>query len=397
MDFAGFLERRGITLGQIVDEVRRAVRLRPGDILFLSGSLAEGLGNDQSDIDLILITDREDISFTSLSDVLLPVDTCVIEVAVKRLPAVDALIERFAKWSQNPRETRSAFAFNDHERKLLHRIISGQGLYGDDALTRLSERINAANLARHRLDWASHFTRNLQVDLAGFRSVGDYQSLLFAAGELLGHTIDALLAAHGYTNHISKWRARQLMQLPHDWETLMPGRRTGLSALDRYLSLYRTPTELARREVFAYALRIAAFARVVVPWAECRLLGQTMPALPSMTTSARPDGIRLPHLDLNVAVLRDGDRFLLLRLNAGRAVEISHEMWALLCLFDGATPAALAKKYAGELLGKRKGPHVFDEVTALVRHAELQAVDILDNPPIRRVLTSRKRRNRGTH
>ncbi len=116
-----------------------------------------------------------------------------------------------------------------------------------------------------------------------------------------------------------------------------------------------------------------------------------------MTTSVRRDGIRLPHLDLNVAVLRDSGRFLLLRLDAGHAVEISHEMWGLLCLFDGDTPAALAKKYAGELRGRVKGPNVFGEVTALVRHADLEAVDILYDPPIRRVLTSKGRRNRGTH
>ncbi len=385
-----FLERHGITLRLILDEAHAAIRLVPGDVLFLCGSLIEGLGNEQSDVDLYLLTSRRDITFNSLNDVILLVGPCLVEVRVKQYSAVEALVGRAVEWSRQPRDARAAFDFSEEERKFLHRLRSGRPLYGGDDFERLQGRLNLVDLARHRLDWACHLARNLQIDLAGLRSEGDAYTMLFAAQELLGHTIDGLLAGHGYTNPAWKWRVRQLAALPDDWEQDLPGRHTGLSAPDRYLSLHRPPADAEPRAILEYGLRIVAFSRCVLPWAERQRLGANAHHPPLAAGHGAPgSGERLPHLDLNVAVLYHEGRFELARLNSSEpSVEISPETWLLLSLFDGETSYAEAVSFTERLFGEGRGRETMDGLLAFVRYANFEAGDILDEQALGRLLAA---------
>lgn len=387
MELFDFLNRQGISLDDVVEQAKASLYLTASDVLFACGSLIEGLGNDKSDLDLILITGRQDIPFTSLNDVALIVGGCVIDVRVILRPDLEELLRRFNHWSEQPRQTRLARQFAIDDRKLLHRLRSGYVLFGDEDFGRLQDRINYLDLARHKLDWACYFASTIQVDLAGFRSAGDQYSMLFAAQELLGHVMDALLAAYQHTNPSCQWRARLLTNLPSEWESELPGRPTGLSPREQYLSLHRAPTALTASVILDHALRIVAFLRRLLPSAEYRLLSPSLPSLlPAQSIKSESDW-PLPHLDLDVTVRYRQDRFELLRLNGpGQIFTLSPREYSLLCLFDGETPRAYAVNYAERLWGVGRGSALVEEMLALVRYGKFEAQPFIDEHILNSIL-----------
>src|SRR5262245_44088896 len=111
MNLSAALSCRGADLDQLLFQAKASLGLTSGDVLFACGSLVEGLGNKQSDIDLILITSREDIAFSSLEDVFFLVGQCLVDVSVKQWVDVDSLLHRFDRWSHGPRDSRGALEF----------------------------------------------------------------------------------------------------------------------------------------------------------------------------------------------------------------------------------------------------------------------------------------------
>lgn len=398
MNLQEYTRQHNITIEAIVAQVDVAIRLAAEDVLFAAGSLVEGLGNAKSDLDLFLLTCRQDIQFTSLNDVTVIVGKCVVDIRVVQLSVVDSLLQRFDQWAKMPRQPRRAFEFTEDERKLLHRIRCGQVLHGAEPFGRLRSRLDFRELARHKLDWSRHLANTLQIDLAGFRSAGDACSMMFVAQELLALTIDGLLAAHGDTNPNWKWRCRLLGRLPSDLELRLPGRPTGLSPTERFLSLHQPPRRVVLHEVVNYSLRIVAFSRTILPWAEFMLLApehEVVPAVP-LTQPDDVGGPYLPHLDLDVAVeFREGS-FEVRRLNEpGQRFLLSPRAYSLFCLFDGETPRAYALRYAERLTTEKSGGTSVEEIATLVRHAQLEVDASVDEEMLASILTGSKPRIGG--
>jgi hypothetical protein len=342
VDVAQFLAAHRITLPQVVQAADSVLRLAPDDVLFLSGSLVEGIGNSSSDLDLFLLTARQDVEYTAcLTDVALVVDGCLIDVRVLTHDAVRALLSRFQHWAEQPRIPRRSFEFVADERKLLYRLATATPLHGDRQFDALRAQLSDRNLLRHKLDWARHLAGCLQVDLVGLRADGDHASMLLSAQEVLGHAVDALLAGSGFANPDAKWRVRYLSRLPPDWERRLPGRGSALPAVDRYLALNRLPATTDPAAVLGHVQRVVAFSRSVFVWAERALLGDPgEPEFPGLFRPVPPGGggSSLPALDLDVDLRFVEDHFEIFRLNDdGPAYEVSDAACAALCLFDGQT------------------------------------------------------------
>ena len=390
MEVTDFLTLNKITLEDVIAHVNATVHLTPGDVLFVSGSLVEGLGNEESDLDLFLITSRNDIQFTSLNDVTVIVNDCLIDIRVVQQSGIEELIRRFGRWAGLPRHPRGAFEFTEDERKFLHRLRIGNPLYGAADFERLLGRLDPRDLSRHKLDWARHLASTIQVDLAGLYKARDQYTMLFASQELLGHTIDGLLAAYGYTNPNQKWRVRMLAGLPADWERKLPGAGTGMSPVERFLALHRMPQSESLNDMFEHALRVVAFSRCVFPWAELTLFGPPELSLPLDAVAPQADreaGQPLPHLDLNVEIRYAAGRFEVLRLNEqGPTFELSPQAYLLFCLFDGVTSSVSAADYAEKLGLEKNGLETIGELMAMVRYAGLEADTIIDEQALRAVL-----------
>jgi hypothetical protein len=339
-----FLHRRGTDLPAVVASVRSAITPGNGDQFLAVGSLAEGLGNIKSDLDLWLITDRLGPHPSDTDEITVVAGRCVVDVKIFPASHLRALTARLAGWAEGAWDTTTAAKFSPDERTLLHRLRTGMIIaagFGEDPPP--VPRPHPLHLARLKLHVARHMGRTIQVDMAGYRDEGDFRTLVYAAQELLGHATDALLAGHLLTNPTAKWRSRLLDAVPPDWEDRLAVWPTGLTAGQRVWELHRPPADSNREAALEYAYRITNFARGVFVWAEQQLVAGKAEPLPrgrAPVKSAVTQGTLLLPLDLDVDYSLRDDHVLLGRLNefAG-AVRLTPAEFALCLLFDGRLAA----------------------------------------------------------
>src|SRR5688572_25619549 len=126
MQFSDFLNYHGISISDVATLATSTLNLTTDDTLFVCGSVVEGFGNEKSDLDLLLVSAREDLPLTSRDAILLKMGHCAIDLRVIRSAAAEDLLKRFDQWVAEPRQLRSAMAFTHDERLFLHRLRSGQ-------------------------------------------------------------------------------------------------------------------------------------------------------------------------------------------------------------------------------------------------------------------------------
>lgn len=332
------LAQRGTDLSAVLVHVRERTGIGPGGALLAVGSLVEGLGTTKSDLDLLLVTSRHEALASDV--VTLVVGKSVVDMRVLRWAALDDLVGRLRAWAELPWDVNHAVKFSIDDRTLLHRVRNGRLLEGDPALI-AARAPDHTELCRLKLHVARQASRTILVDMVGYRESGDHRSLAFGAQEVLGHAIDALVAAHGNSNPLLKWRARLLASLARDWEEALDVPPTGRSASERVWELQRLPAASDPEACSLHASRITCFARAVFAWSERRLARADLPpASPRRPVEPEPvapsDEAPLPMIDYDVDVwLVDGGGALG-RLNEfEEPVMVSADELAMLLLFDG--------------------------------------------------------------
>ena len=335
MDLDEFLELNGADAERVVAGARALVELGPEDRLIAVGSLAEGLGNRKSDVDLLLLTPRADHGDASPDEVRSFVagrsliDLRIVPASVER-----RLRERLSTWAAGCWNLTVAADFTASDLLLLHRLGAGRVLWPDRP-AQDDDRRTKGDVAKLKLHIARHMARTVQVDMAGYREEGDTVSMVYAAQDLLGHAADGLLAGFGLTNPTPKWRNRLLDRLPADWEDRLVVRRTGLRPNEVYWRLHRAPAEATPGAALAHASRIVAFARAAFHWAEERLVHGQPDARVHRASSPPADPAALPFLDLDVDFHRIEQGVMIGRLNEfGATMEMSLEQFATLLLLE---------------------------------------------------------------
>jgi hypothetical protein len=298
-------------------------------------------------------------------------------VRILQSAVVEEMLARLHDWARLPWDVTHASKFTKEERVFFHRLLHGQPLpCNGETGTRPS--LSAKALACLNLHVARHISRTIQVDMAGYRETGDYRSLVFAAQELLGHAVDALLAGYGLTNPLPKWRSRLLEAIPSNWESALAIRPTGMPAAERVWRLHRAPENPEPGVCIQHALRITAFARAVFLWTERLLVHETKalherPAWPQLEF-CRGNAI-LPCLDIDVDFHldeEDEENVTLGRLNHfGETLRLSACESSLCLLFDGVTPADEAKAVPCSCNGNNA--QLVDELTVKIMEAKLNA------------------------
>lgn len=347
MDLDVFLALRETSLNAVLAKADEALALNADEVLLAVGSLVEGWGTVKSDLDLIWITPRGEESLPPREHVTLVVGRCLVDLRVLRLSELEELLDRFETWAGLPWNLTHAVKFSIQDRTLLHRLIHCRLLHEDKDRPLASRKPSPADLARLKLHVARQDARTIQVDMVGYRTVGDFRSLAFAAQALLGHAVDALLAGHQRTNPLVKWRSRMLEALPLDWERSLPIRPTGLTASEVVWGLHRVPEHPDEALVLEHAYLITTFARAVFAWAELQLVNGVVPLLRTTWAGGehQPNGAALAPLDFDVDFALCGDRFLVARLNEfEEAVELTPQEFVLALLFDGRMTATEADR-----------------------------------------------------
>lgn len=346
MTLEAFLQRHSTSLDQLIDGARTVVPLAADDRLIAVGSLAEGLGNGKSDVDLLYLTPDLRHADASPEQVRsFAAGRCVVDLRIIPTGYASALRSRLRSWAEGEWSLNVAADFTPGDVLLLHRLRAGITLWPDSIGP---ESALDRDVARLKLHVARHMARTLQVDMAGYREVGDGQSLVYAGQDLLGHAADGLLAGFGFTNPTAKWRSRLLDRLPHDWEGQLVRRPNGLVASALYWQLHRAPAQPTLDAAIEHGCRIVTFARAAFLSAEERLVhaganvGRTFAW---RNTSHSGDDSPLPFLDLDVDFCRMEDGVVVARLNEfGERLQMGFEDFAITLLFDNVTTASEAAR-----------------------------------------------------
>ena len=348
IDLQEFLRRGGTDLRSVVARVASVLGLGPDDALLAVGSLVEGLGSCKSDVDLYLITHREDRLLPADDHVAVVIGKCLVDVLILRSARVEQLLTRLETWARSPWNVTHATTFTLAERTMLHRLANGRLLFPAADVGEVMRRPSSRDLARLKLHAARQNARTIQVDMMGYRDEGDHRSLVFAAHDVLGDAIDGLLAGHLVTNPLPKWRSRLLDSLPADWEQCLTVRATGLPANEVVWRLHRAPERPVDEECLAHALRITTFARNVFSWAERRLeTGTALTRDPSRWSRIQSwaGQAPLPFLDLDIDYMLHDGAVAIGRLNDfGQPLTLTPREFDLCLLFDGTTTAQEAER-----------------------------------------------------
>jgi hypothetical protein len=348
-----FLAFKETSLGQVVAEAERSMVIHDDEMLLAVGSLVEGLGTTKSDLDLLLLTRRSAEELPPDEHVTWVSGKCLVDMRVLPGLAVEDLLGRFARWSGAPWDPTHASHLNLEQRTLLHRISNGPRLARGEPPPDIHARPDPRALARLKLHVARHEARTVQVDMAGLQAAGDFRSLAFAGSQLMGLTIDAILAGHLMTNPLIKWRSRLLDDVPGEWQAQL-GPRMGGRAGDTIWDLLRFPRTYRQEDALDYALRISAYARAAFAWVEAALLAPDDADAPAAPVGAGVPGEPLPFLDFDVDYSIGGNAVSLGRLNEfGQPLRISRADLEAALLFDGRTGADEADAWVYSRLGER--------------------------------------------
>jgi hypothetical protein len=366
------LVQQGVDRSLVMSSISEAIGPRWGDVVLAVGSVAEGLGNSKSDLDLLLVTGED--TWRAESERCWAIGRCVVDLRVLHSATIERLADRLGAWARRPWSIADSAPFSYEERVLLHRLMEGVKLYPASGPEDYPWQPRRPELARLKLQVARHTARTVQVDMVGYRDEHDYGTLVFAAQDLLGHGVDGLLAGHYLTNPNPKWRLRLLRRLPLDWDRPLRMRPTGLRADQAFWDLHQAPAEPARDPAVAYALRCISFARVAFAWAEERLFERPVPdgGLRARELCRRAEGQPLPGLEFDVDFAFTRTGIAVARLNEFEAtLRLSEREFALFLLLDGQTSIDEAQAIVNDALADGAEPLDVDEVLGRVIHSGL--------------------------
>ncbi|MDI5962176.1 hypothetical protein [Streptantibioticus silvisoli] len=190
--------------------------------VYAAGSVVQGWGHANSDLDLYVITD-EPIDLTdsgleyfdrrvSTEDpdiriVLGEFGPFRADIELWRAAQVDEIIARFA--GSTP--SQEAPEPGKTEQDLLYRLASGMPLTGADWWQRRRDEINASCYGGWLAENRKLTAETLLEDVGGLLVSGDEQTAVLAARDALVASVEALLAVHRDYSINRKWLYRRLL------------------------------------------------------------------------------------------------------------------------------------------------------------------------------------------
>lgn len=211
----GLLARRNATskespLEDLALEAAALWAAAPEDVLVVTGSQIEGFGNCLSDVDLILIAERE----LAQRRITLGVGDHYLVCDIITRESVDALLARLAEYERSGRGLFGEVVKRDLD--LAYRLAIGTVPDGDMSYR---ERFDRHAISALLADWEMRAYR-LSLDSARDALAGGFRPHRAALyGQLaVGHALDSFLASRGQAFPSEKWRFQKLSRLDVDAE-----------------------------------------------------------------------------------------------------------------------------------------------------------------------------------
>lgn len=254
----------------VADELRAAIidrlTIQSPISIVLVGSVAEGLSNSLSDVDIyaILSDSRHDscrVEFFEVGDTTVDVEyLSVVEIqsTISRIMAV-------AKTALTaPRE---AAQISEQDVLIVHRLINGHYLAGGEELRKiLGEQVQDA-LARVLVAKSTVLCTAAHLDMAGLLAEHRMLESLLAARRLVDWAYLAYIAGRGRTNPSVKWRYRQLTMISNRHPVDRP-------LIDIYSQIMRLDLAKSDEEVRSIVRKSVWVSALLIPVANAELTGK---------------------------------------------------------------------------------------------------------------------------
>ena len=257
-------------LQNLLDESLKQVALPADCAIGLEGSLAEGFGNDTSDIDFIVIDDRDTEAEHKTMPALLFIDGRRIEVRVRSRAQVRAQLRELRR--SMGRGRRGGGNVSEDLLDRCQRLKRAMPLRAASRLRAVQDLLPDAELSRIVSSWftfrAGHAARCAAVLL----ELGRMQEATSWGRVAANQSAKAWAAAHDETYLSPKWLTQQLGRVPGDQRML-----------ERFAEL-DSPTS-AESDPAGYVRECIAFARDAgVPRIDGGIDAVTVAAAPHVTT-----------------------------------------------------------------------------------------------------------------
>ena len=322
----------------IISILRRHEIFAEDDVVFVGGSIADGLATPWSDVDVFVVRSAVQRTEETLHLVPMPHDEMTMDLEVWRSSEVESLLRKLRKIRvDSPTDHRAFMRLTEDERDFLHCLAGGISVYNEAGLLKLKAEVDCDLLARLSVARAVVGITNSQTDLLGWLASGDWQSVGTACQRLLDFAALALLGASGSTHPGGKW-ITALLRKYFDGRQVPPRLLGGTASLvDHYYSLQVKPDGPAAAG--SYARRCVNFANQAVIYAQMAHTAAADSALRRIlwlpeTTESIGDGQARPALTCAAQLrLHSGKWYL---LHVGREMyEVNEAAISSLLLVDG--------------------------------------------------------------
>jgi len=203
-----------------LDDVSQLIRpVGPAETLLLVGSVPEGLANEESDLDLILIGEGvlEDglvltIEEFENSTVRLP-SGLDLNCELLRPAALRATASRFAPTFdaiRQPESVSQILLATDHELRTLHRLRSGVALANPKVAEAWRQELRLDELPGYVVLFALAHHLEYREDAIAQAKLGDARTAVLMLRLSMDYLAFALLGSVDETNQHPKWRVRLL-------------------------------------------------------------------------------------------------------------------------------------------------------------------------------------------
>jgi hypothetical protein len=341
----------------------------------MTGSLADGVGNAFSDLDLYLISDR-DLSVHQVGPaIILELGLSAIDLEVVRPARVRAASNAVSQL--RGRDPREIFTVSRSDLDLLHRLSVGACLSGLAVFEPLHAAIDTAAICDALITEASAELPLQQMDLLGALDENDGPTASCLCASLIGFAVQAVLAALGETNPSAKWRWRKLRQRLATLDSLnLPGGLVG-STLEGLLHSIAFSGDLSETDVRARAHHAVRVGNALVSWAQYHRSGRSLPSTSAEFGAAVASGARSPLLPLDLVVRLDGDCLTARRMFGEAQVGLNAIAWDALLQFDGAVSlSAVSRRLVARHGGTPQAQgDATDDLAASLTHLGFEAGD----------------------
>ncbi|QHW35911.1 hypothetical protein GZH82_00185 [Staphylococcus ursi] len=186
--------------------------------VFISGSLLEGFGNENSDIDIFVILKnshflKEFINRVKKNELINIIErrnkTIITATYEERNFDIEILESGYITEYIQQVNVLNAYAA-DERYDLLHRMKYGKVIYNEENFYKIFESINQNKFRRIHTQTLNTYYAVKMHDIHGAFKEKEFVTGYFMGIDLLNLCIDAYLSIRGETNPSSKWRLKKI-------------------------------------------------------------------------------------------------------------------------------------------------------------------------------------------